>query len=88
MDDPIPGQPTTILITREPFGDWFTLTLPNGHTEELEPDPCRQWFKERGAKMDAVEKVLDHVWNFQRANINIANFREPVEVRLPHSPKL
>jgi hypothetical protein len=45
-----------VSIFREMFADFFELTLDNGHTEELEPDDTREWFRLRGANMDAVEK--------------------------------
>jgi hypothetical protein len=53
-----------------------------GSTEELEPDELREWFKERGANMDVVEKAMDHVWNFY-------GFRNPVRVKItsPKRPK-
>ena len=77
-----------VLITREPFIDYFVITLDNGHTEELEPEECRAWFKERGANMDVVEKSLDHVWNFYRVEVNINNPKEPPMSNIPHAPRL
>lgn len=77
-----------IIIQREPFGDYFMLTLDNGHTEELEVEETRAWFKERGANMDKIEKVLDHVWNFYYAEVNLKNYREPQRPQLPYAPKL
>lgn len=77
-----------VAITREPFIDYFVITLDNGHTEELEPEECRQWFKERGANMDKIEKLLDHVWNFHMGEVNIHNPKEPPLPKMAHAPKL
>lgn len=77
-----------VLILREMWGDFFTLILDNGHTEELDPEETRAWFKVRGANMDVIEKVLDQVWNFQRAEVEIAHPKEPKVVRLPYSPNI
>ncbi len=77
-----------VVITREPFIEYFVITLDNGHTEELEPEECRAWFKERGANMDIVEKALDHCWNFYRSEVNIRNPKEPPAPNIPHAPKL
>lgn len=65
----------TVSLSREPFLDWFTITLSNGHTEELEADETREWFRARGANMDLVEKALDHTWNFCHCQITIAKPR-------------
>ena len=77
-----------VLITRPMWGEFFTLALDNGQTEELDPEETRTWFKVRGANMDAIEKVLDHVWNFQRAEVDIQNPKEPPMTRLPYAPEL
>lgn len=83
------SEPLHVLILREPFSYFFELHLDNGQTEELEPDDCRAWFKERGADMDKIEKVLDHVWNFQRAEVFIKNPKEPgLKDRLPYYPNI
>lgn len=84
----IPAKNLHVLITRPMWGEFFTLALDNGHTEELEPEEVRAWFKVRGADMDVIEKTLDHVWNFGRAEVNIANFKEPPVTRLPYSPDI
>lgn len=68
-------DPTAALhvsITREPGLDWLNFALPNGYTEELEPEQARTWLKERGANMDVAEKALDRAWNFGSANLWIA----------------
>lgn len=79
----VPLTALHVVIKHEIFSDFFTLRLDNGHTEELEPDEAREWFKARGAKMDAVEKALDHAWNFKRAEFYIT---EPKEPSLPNRP--
>jgi hypothetical protein len=80
--------PLHVIILREPFGEFFTLVLDNRHTEELEPEDCRQWFKDRGADMQKVEKALDQTWNFYRAEVNIRNPKEPPMPQIPYAPKL
>jgi hypothetical protein len=77
-----------VSIFREMFADFFELTLDNGHTEELEPDDTREWFRLRGASMDAVEKALDHAWNFRKAEFYIQTPREPLVNRPQYAPKL
>ena len=77
-----------VVITREPFGDYFTLTLDNGHSEELEVEDTRAWFKERGAEMDKIEKVLDHCWNFYRSEVVIHKPKAPPLPTVPYAPKL
>lgn len=79
-----------VKITRVPFsGDWFTLTLPNGFTEELEPDETRAWFKARGTKdTDKLEMVLDDVWNFGDAQVTIDNWIEPKIANKSILPKI
>jgi hypothetical protein len=85
------GVPLTalhIVIKHEIFSDFFHLVLDNGHTEELDPEESRLWFKQRGANMDAVEKALDHAWNFKLAEFYIANPKEPTLSRPSYAPKL
>lgn len=82
------GSSLHVVLTREPFIEFFTITLDNGHTEELDPEECRTWFKERGANMDKLEKVLDHCWNFYYAEVTFENYHEPASSKLPLSPKL
>jgi len=77
-----------VVLTREPFIDYFTIILDNGYTEELEAEDCRTWFRERGANMDAIEKALDQCWNFYRSEVNIRNPKEPPRPILPHSPDI
>ena len=70
--------PVRVVITRQQFNDYITLRLDNGYTYELDPEEARAWFKTRNADMDAVERGLDHAWNFSYAEIRMHNFREPV----------
>ena len=77
-----------VLLTREPWSDYFVITLDNGHTEELEVEECKQWFRERGANMDAMDRVFDHVWNFYRAEPVIKNPKEPSMPKVSHAPRL
>lgn len=81
-------EPIHVVLTREPWIEYFTITLDNGHSEELEVEDCRTWFKERGANMDTVEKALDHCWNFYRSEIMISTPKEPPAPKLAHAPKL
>jgi hypothetical protein len=78
----------TVLVTREPFSDYFVIQLESGQSEELEPEEARTWFAEHGANMDAVEKCLDHVWNFRQASITITDFRLPKYKLHAHAPQL
>lgn len=77
-----------VVVTRVMFDDFFVLLLDNGHTEELEVEDAKQWFKDRGADMDVVDKALDHCWNFLRAEVNINNPREPTLPKMIHAPKI
>jgi hypothetical protein len=74
----IPANSLLVHITHEPFLPWFTLTLEDGSSEELEPEDTRTWFKERGANMDAVEKALDHAWNLTHSKFMILNPKKPM----------
>ncbi len=83
-----PSNNLNITIVRPMFSEFFTLILEDGQTEELDPEELRAWFKVRGADMDKLEKVFDHVWNFSRANVTIANPKTPPRSALPHSPDI
>jgi hypothetical protein len=75
------GQEVRVRVTREPFGDYFMLWLENGHTEELEPDATRKWFKDHGVTDDeGLEKGLDTAWNFYEHIFTIENFQVPLVV--------
>jgi hypothetical protein len=76
-----------VQIKREPFADMFDLVMDNGHSEQLEPDELREWFKVRGGDVEKLEPVLDYCWNFPKwQKIVIAN---PRPVRRPDfSPNL
>ena len=77
-----------VVVTREPFMDFYNLTLDDGTTEELELEECKQWFKERGANMDKLDKALDQCWNFHLAEVNIRNPKQPRRPKLPYSPNI
>jgi len=85
---PLQNNNLHIIIQREMWSDFFVLTLDSGHTEELEVEQTREWFRVRGANMDKMEKVLDHCWNFGRAEAEIENPKEPPVTRLPYSPDI
>lgn len=65
----------TVKIKREPFIPFFTLELPDGSTEDLEPDQTREWFRLRGANMFILETALDDCWNFGESEFTITNYR-------------
>jgi hypothetical protein len=71
------AQPITVNLRREPYCDWFIFQIDDGSSEELDPDDAREWFKQRGANMDVVEKALDYCWNFYKATITIKSPRKP-----------
>jgi hypothetical protein len=64
-----PASALHVYITREPGLDWFNFKLPNGYTEELDPDQARKWLKDRGANMVVAEKALDRAWSFYSAHL-------------------
>ena len=72
------SKPLKVFLEREAWTDWFVLKTANGLSEQLEPEETRDWFKERGANMDAVEKALDYCWNFYKAEVVINNPRDPM----------
>ncbi len=88
MPPGLPADALRILIQREPFSDLFTLTLPNGHTEEVYWDEVDEWFKVRGADMDAAKAALDYVWNFGEVDFVIAVPKNPLHARGKHAPKI
>lgn len=82
------GRSAHVLVTREPFSDFYSLSVDNGQSEELEIEEVREWFRQHGANMDAVEPALDHCWNFYSVVIVIGNFCIPKNVTHAHAPKL
>lgn len=84
----VDGSALRVVVKREAFTDFFVLSLPDGTSEELETDPCKAWFKERGANMDAVDKALDHCWNFYYVEIVIRNPLDPRKKRAAYEPDL
>ena len=65
--------PFHLVITREPWGDYFEFHLPNGDSLQFDPDEARDWLKSHGANPDGAEKALDHVWNFYYVEIGRAH---------------
>lgn len=83
-----PVQPLRVVLRREPFDTVLTIKLPDGSSEELDPDQARSWFKLRGANMDVVEKTLDHLWNFYNAVLVIKNPKHiPIRVKPSDEPE-
>ena len=66
-----------LKLSREPWSPVYTVTMPNGHTEEIPCEELVDWLTRRGAVGEGVEKAADTCWNFQQAQINIANWKEP-----------
>lgn len=82
-------EPLHVIITREMFSTFYTLETPHdGYTEELEIDDVREWFKQRGANMDAVQESLDQCWNFLRSEVSIENPKTPSTPKLPYAPDI
>ena len=82
------GRAARVLVTREPFSDFYSLSVDNGQSEELEIEDVREWFLQHGANMDVVQKALDHVWNFYSVEIVIGNFCIPKKADHAYAPKL
>ena len=83
-----PNPPLHVLITREMFSIFYTLTLPDGSSEELEIEEMREWFRVRGANMDIAEEAFTQCWNFLRAEVEIHNPKQPPRPVLPYSPDI
>ncbi len=83
------GHTVTVKLSRIPFGDYFTLTLDNGHTEELEPEETRKWFYTHGVTDKlGLEKCLDECWNFYESVVEIDSFKVPVAAHPAFEVKL
>lgn len=80
--------PLHVKITREPFSDYFILSLDDGQVEELDSTETHAWFNDRGANMYEVGKMLDHVWNFGSADVTISKPVKPKIRRHPTAPEL
>lgn len=69
--------PLKVKLYREPWCDYVQITYVSdqGNTvsEELDADDTREWFNKRGADMDKIEKILDYIWNFYKAEVTIEN---------------
>jgi len=89
MQIPPSPEPLHVIITREMFSTFCTLTTPvDGFSEELEIEEVREWFKQRGANMDAIEEALTMAWNFLKAEVLIERPRLPKAPVLPYSPNI
>jgi hypothetical protein len=78
MANPLP--PLLVKITREPGLESYTFTLPDGSTEDLEPEEALEWFRLRHVgrmDVDLIERALDDCWNFYSAEILVENPRIP-----------
>lgn len=71
---------------------FILIDLKEGHSEELDPEEARKWFRDRGANMDVVEKAMDYVWNLYGKRkpvvINIKNPRNPQVLNPKIQPRL
>ena len=85
--DWLPATALRIKIHREPFMDFFELKLDNGYSEEVHWEEVRDWFKDRGADMTALEKALDYAWNFQNAEFFILKPKSPLPSKVT-TPKI
>lgn len=85
---PYPESSLVVQLRREPFEDEFTITLPDGTSEELEAEDLRTWFKVRGADEIAVESAMDYCWNFYAAEFEIKNPKVPVQKNSNVLPQL
>jgi hypothetical protein len=83
MGSPSTLPPLRVKITREPFGDYFTLLYGENQSEELDPEETRAWFRERGADLYQVERALDDAWNFYESVFTIENPRAKPITHVP-----
>ena len=77
-----------VFVAREPFDDFFTLVMDNGHSEELEDQEARDWLKSRGANEELIQKTITQAWNFYRAVCIIRDPKYPKETSSPLAPRL
>lgn len=77
--------PLKVKLERIPYSEFFTVTLPDGSSDELSPEKTIAWFQERGANIKALEPALDYVWNFYHSEVVINN---PVETKKKGNPTL
>ena len=81
-------EPLTVAVSRIPFEDWVTVTMPgSAQSWQLDPEECREWFRIRGADMDAVEKATDYLYSgFPAVTITIRNPRNLAKVLTRKDP--
>ena len=81
-----------VLLTREPWSDYFSIHLPGkANVEELEPDDLRKWFYDHGvpkSKDLELESALDYCWNFKTVVIWIENYVEPKRTMPAFTPDI
>jgi hypothetical protein len=73
-------QPLLVKVVREAGLDFFTLTLPDNSSEEIDAEEAVEWFRlHHQGKMDytLIERAIDDAWNFGEANILIDKPRFP-----------
>lgn len=66
-----------VVITRERFMDYFTVTMPDNQSEDLEATEALKWFQERNANVHTIEKALDYAWEHGEAVVEVSFWREP-----------
>ena len=76
-----------VMIIRPPFEELYELVLHDGQSEELEQIEAYDWFRERGANMDMVEKAMNHAWNFYSAELVVKNPCDP-QAKRPAEPEI
>jgi len=72
--------PLLVKITREGGLDWFTLTFPDGSSEDVDAEEAVEWFRlHHKGRMDytLIERSIDDAWNFGEANVLIIEPRFP-----------
>ena len=81
-------EPLHVKINREMFSLFYTLTMDDGSSEELELEDMREWFRVRGADMDKMQEAFDTVWNFLNVEVVIASPKIPQGPKLPYAPDI
>lgn len=84
-----PGvTPLRLKLSRMPFMSFITLTFEDGSSEDMEIDEAEAWLKVRGAKVEVLEQVLSHVWNFYKAELTIRFPKQPPVIQSRVAPRL
>ena len=74
----IPADHLYTLIIRPPFEEDYEIVFLDGTSEQLDQASIFEWFRERGANMDAAEKAINHAWNFYRAEFVFKGSKRPI----------